>query len=297
MKREMGPAEWSLLLGLSAVWGGSFFFVEVALEDLPPLTVVLARVGLAAIALNTFILLRGERLPGSRRAWGAFLAMGALNNMIPFTLIAWSQTRIDSGLAAILNATTPLFTVLLAHWLTRDEPATAHRFAGVTVGFAGVAVLIGPAALVGSGGTALAQMAVLAAALSYGFAGIFGRRFAGLSAPVAAAGMLTASAVLMAPLALVLERPWTLAPGATTLAALAGLALVSTAFAYLLYFRLLAAAGATNLLLVTFLIPVSALALGILFLGEQPDAFAFAGMGLIGAGLVLIDGRLLRRPA
>ncbi len=299
MTPRMGRGAWLMLLLLSLLWGGSFFFAEIALRDLPPLTVVLGRVGIAALALLAFLRLAGLALPRDGRSWRGFLAMGALNNALPFGLIVWAQTHIDSGLAAILNATTPLFTVLLAHLLTRDERLTPGRLVGTLIGLAGATLLVGPAALaeLGRGGfglAALAQSAVLGAALSYGLAGIYGRRFRALPAPVAAAGMLCASTLMLLPPALVIDRPWTLAPGPLALAAVVALALLCTAAAYLLYFRILAAAGATNLLLVTFLIPVSALLLGILVLGERPQPGAFAGMTLIFAGLAAIDGRLWR---
>jgi drug/metabolite transporter (DMT)-like permease len=221
-----------------------------------------------------------------------------LNNALPFCLIVWGQTQIASGLAAILNATTPLWTVLLAHALTRDERINAEKAAGVLVGFAGVAAMIGPALLAEIGADALAQLAVLAAAVSYAFAGIYGRRFRAMGVPplVTATGQVTASTLLLLPLALAVDRPWQLAlPGPTTVAAVLGFALLSTALAYVLYFRLLASAGATNLLLVTFLIPVSAILLGALVLGERLTARQLLGMALIGAGLAAIDGRLLRR--
>jgi drug/metabolite transporter (DMT)-like permease len=290
--RRMGPAEWGMLVALSVLWGGSFFFVGVAVKELPPLTIVVLRVGLAALALHLVLRLMGHRFPTRRPVLLAFLGMGLLNNALPFTLMVWGQGHIASGLAAILNATTPLFTVLVAHVLTRDERATPAKLAGVLVGFAGVAVMIGGAAL-GSLGVALAaQAAVLAGALSYAFAGIYGRRFKAMAvSPLAtASGQVTASTLLMLPLALALERPWTL-PVPSAAAAVGGLALVSTALAYILYFRLLAAAGATNLLLVTFLIPVSAVLLGATFLGERLEPRHFAGMALIGLGLAAIDGR------
>ncbi len=296
--RTMTAGVWGLLILLSVLWGGSFFFVELALDGLGPFTLVTGRVGLGALALLIFIYATGERMPRSAGLWGAFIVMGALNNLIPFSLIAWGQVHIESGLASILNATTPLFTVLLAHFLTQDERMTPGKFAGVLFGLVGVVVLIGPDALGGVGVNALAQIAILAASLSYGCAGIFGRRFKGLSPAVAAAGMLTTSTIMVAPLALLVERPWTATPGIGALLAVVGLAVLCTAVAYLLYFRILALAGATNLLLVTFLIPVSALLLGVSLLGERPDWTAFAGMALIFVGLAAVDGRafaLIRR--
>jgi drug/metabolite transporter (DMT)-like permease len=288
----MNAAEWSLLLLLAILWGGSFFFAKVALAAFPALTLVALRTGLAAIALLAFLAVRGIALPLSLAAWGRFLVMGLLNNAIPFALINWGQTQIDSGLAAILNATTPLFTVLLAHLVTADERLTRNRVAGVALGFAGVVVMIGPASLRGLGLAGLGKLAVVAAACSYACAGLYGRRLAALPSVAAACGMLVASALVMLPVAFLVDRPTHLAAGAVIWEAVGALALFSTALAYIVYFRLLATAGATNLLLVTFLIPVSALQLGGLVLGERPDATAFAGMALIFLGLAAVDGRL-----
>ncbi|GHE20386.1 ABC transporter permease [Halomonas urumqiensis] len=277
------------------LWGGSFFFVGVAVEELGPLTIVALRVGLAALALNAMILLRGQRMPLNRGLWAAFIGMGLLNNMIPFSLIAWGQGHIASGLASILNATTPFFTILVAHFLTRDELFTPGRLAGVAIGFAGVVYMLGTEVHEGTDSRSWAQLAVLAGAVSYAFAGVFGRRFRtlGCSPLVAACGQVTASALVLLPLALVVERfwqpPWP--AGLDTWSAVFGLALFSTALAYLIYFRLLESAGATNLLLVTFLIPASAILLGIFVLGERLEWRHMIGMGLIGLGLVSIDGR------
>ncbi len=221
--------------------------------------------------------------------------MGSLNNLIPFSLIFWGQTHIESGLASILNATTPLWAVLLAHFFTSDERLTLNRFSGVLFGLFGVVLIIGPEALHGLGLNFLAHVAIVGAALSYALAGIFGKRFKGTPPLVTAAGQVTSTAILMIPLVLLVDQPWTLSmPSLHTWGALFGLALLSTAVAYIIYFRLLASAGATNLLLVTFLIPVSALLLGMTFLDESLDPNHFAGMALIGVGLATIDGRLLR---
>jgi drug/metabolite transporter (DMT)-like permease len=292
---NMGSLEWTLLIALSVLWGGTYFFAEVALQEVGPLFLVCGRVGPAALALVLMVYATGHGLPRSARLWGAFLVMGALNNLVPFSLIFWGQTRIAGGLAAILNATTPLFTVVLAHFLTRDERMTPNRLAGVVVGIVGVTVMIGPDALRELGLHLFAQLAVLGAALSYALAGIFGRRFQDLPPIESAAGQITASAALMVPLVLLLGRPWPdLALTVQTWGAILGLALLSTALAYLIYFRILARAGATNLLLVTFLIPASAIILGGSLLGERLAAQHFAGMALIGVGLAAIDGRLLR---
>ena len=295
--RTMTSAEWLMLLGLSLLWGGSFFFTGIAVRELPPLTIVALRVGGAALILFVALGILGVPMPRRRAVWAAFFGMGFLNNVVPFCLIVWGQTHIASGLASILNATTPLFTVLVAHVLTRGEKLTATRLAGVGLGLAGVMAMMGPAALQGFGTNIVAQLACLAAALSYAFAGVFGRRFKrmGIAPMATATGQVTASAVMLIPVALLVDRPWTLpSPSLATWGAVLGIAALSTALAYILYFRILSTAGATNLLLVTFLIPVSAIILGSLVLGESLDPRHFLGMALIGGGLAAIDGRLLR---
>lgn len=300
LHRSMSPLEWSLLIALSILWGGSFFFIGVAVRALPPFTLVTARVALAALVLHVVVLATGQRMPADRRVWAAFFGMGLLNNLVPFSLLVWSQTHIASGLASILNATTPIFTVIVAHFLTSDEKMTGGRLVGVAAGFAGVVLMIGPAALDGFGTHVLAQLAALGAACSYAFAGIFGRRFRRLGVPplVTATGQVTASTIMLLPIALLVDRPWTLPPpGPDVLAAMAALAVLSTALGYILYFRILATAGATNLLLVTFLIPVSAILLGVTILGERLDARHVMGMGAIAIGLAAIDGRLGRLGA
>jgi drug/metabolite transporter (DMT)-like permease len=291
VNRTMTAREWAMLLALSVLWGASFFFIGIAVQELPPLTIVVLRVGLAAAMLYATLRLLGLRLPRRTEVWAAFFGMGFLNNVVPFCLIVWGQTHIASGLAAILNATTPLFTVLVAHAFTADEKMSRNRLAGVTL-------MIGPDALGGIGSDVLAQLAVLAAAISYAFAGVFGRRFRQMGvAPMATAtGQVLASTVMLLPIVLLVDRPWTLPmPSATVWAAILGIAAFSTALGYVLYFRILATAGATNLLLVTFLIPVSAIVLGSLVLGERLGTRHFLGMALIGAGLAAIDGRLIRR--
>jgi drug/metabolite transporter (DMT)-like permease len=290
----MTAKAWFLLILLSVLWGGSFFFIELTLRDLQPLTVVWGRVVLAAIALTVFVYLQGHRMPSSPKVWREFLVMGALNNLIPFSLISWGQVYIDSSLAAILNATTPVFAVVLAHFLTADERLTVNRILGVVCGFCGVAVLVGTEVLGGLQLAGIGQFAVLLAAFFYACAGIYGGRLRRFPATIAAAGMVSGTAIMMAPLALAVERPWTARPDLTSLGALLALGLFSTAIAYLLYFHILAIAGTTNLLLVTFLIPLSALLLGVLVLGERLQWNAFAGMALIFVGLAAIDGRLIQ---
>jgi drug/metabolite transporter (DMT)-like permease len=295
-ERVIGPRDWGLMLLLSVLWGGAFFFSKLALAELPHFSVVLGRVGLAALALQLVLRFSGQRMPANWQLWARFSVMGAINNLIPFSLIFYGQTQISSGLAAILNATTPLWTVLLAHRLTRDERLTPNRLAGVLVGLAGVTIMLGPDLLGGLGANALAQLAVIGAAISYACAGIFGKGFKDSPPLVTATGQVTATALMMVPIALLIDRPWALAmPGITTWGALAGLALLSTALTLVIYFRLLARVGATNLLLVTFLNPVSALLLGTLLLGEPLTGGALVGMAGIGLGLAVLDGRLLGR--
>lgn len=284
----MSALTWSLLLALSVLWGGSFFFVGVAVAEVPPLTLVALRVGIAAALLWAAAPLLRVARP---RAWGAIAVMALLNNAVPFTLIVWAQQTLPSGLAAILNATTPLWTVLVAHALTAEERATPGRILGVLLGFAGVVAMMAGGA---AGGSLWPVLAMLGATLSYALAGVWGRRFRALGvAPMQAAlGQLSVAAALMLPLALALDRPWAMAaPSAAAMAAVLGLAALSTALAYVLYFRILAMAGAVNLLLVTFLIPVSAILLGTLVLQETLLPRHLLGMALIGAGLAAIDGR------
>lgn len=292
--RPMTHRQWGLLAFLSLLWGGSFFFNAVALAALPVLTLVAARVLLAALILALVATLAGPGLPRAPRVWAALLAMGLLNNVIPFSLIVWGQQTLASGVAAVLNATTPLFTALFAHWLTTDERLTPGRLLGALIGFCGVGVLAGPAALGSLDGAGLAQIACLGAAVSYALSGIFGRRFAriGVAPLSAAAGQLAMSSLVLVPLALLIDRPWILpAPPPSAIAAVLCIAALSTALAYVLFFRLLASAGATNIALVTLLVPVSAILLGVLFLGEALTLGEAGGMALIGLGLAAIDGR------
>ena len=290
----MSQTDRLLLILLSIVWGGSFFFVGVAVEALPPLTIVALRVSLAALALLVVVLLTGLHMPTNPKIWVAFIFMGILNNVIPFSLIVWGQTHIASGLASILNATTPMFTIVAAHFLTKDEKMINRKIIGVIIGFAGVVLMLGHEAVGGLGDSVFAQLAVLGAAISYAFAGIFGRRFAqsGIKPVVTATGQVASSSILLIPLALFYDKPFTLPmPGFEIWLAIFGLALISTAFAYILYFRILSTAGATNLLLVTLLIPVSAILLGTAVLGEQLELKHMLGMGVISIGLLVIDGR------
>ena len=290
---SMKPSEWAMLVLLSVFWGGSFFFTEIALRGFEPFTIVFLRVVLAAIILLGVVYLSGQRMPSSLKVWGAYLVMGALNNAIPFSLIVWGQTHIDSGVASILNATTPIFTVLLAHFLTTDERLTIRKSLGVINGFFGVYVMMQPELKDGFTWRGLGLIAVLGAAICYSFAGIFGKRFKQTTPLVNSAGMLACSSIIMLPLVLMTGALNSSQPSISNLAAILGLATISTVLAYLLYFRILSSAGATNVLLVTFLIPVSALLLGIGVLGEIIHVMEYAGMGCIFIGLIVIDGRVL----
>ena len=296
INHRMNASEWLSLILLSVLWGGSFFFAGILIKTLPPFTIVLLRVGLAAMILNALVKTLGMRMPGDGRAWRAFFAMGLLNNAVPFCLVVWGQSHIASGLAAILNATTPISTVIVAHLLTPDEKMTRNRLLGVAIGVFGVVILIGPDSLQGLGTNVWAQAAVLAAAVFYAFAGVYGRRFRamGIDPILTATGQLTASALVLFPIAMLVDHPWTLPmPTLPVWGAIAGSTVLSTALGYVLYFRILATAGATNLLLVTLLIPVSAIVMGTFGLGERLEPRHFAGLALIGAGLAAIDGRLL----
>jgi len=294
--KQMGRQDWVQLFFLSILWGGSFFFSKVALVELKPFTVVFGRVFIAAIALNIVVRATGHRLPTSLKMWVSFFVMGVLNNLLPFSLIFWGQTQISSSLASILNATTPVWAVLLAHFLTTDERLTPNRISGVIFGMIGVLFMIGFDALQGLGSDVIAQLAVVGAALSYACAGIYGKRFKETPAVVTATGQITGTTLMMIPIVIIFDKPWLLPmPGSNAWEALLGLALLSTALAYIIYFRLLSSAGATNLLLVTFLIPVSAILLGTIILGEQLDIQYFVGMGFISLGLIAIDGRLFEK--
>jgi drug/metabolite transporter (DMT)-like permease len=282
----MKAIDWILLWTLSLLWGGSFLFNELALAGLPPLSIVWGRVALAAALLVLVVRLSGQGLP-PRRVWPALAVMGVLNNLVPFTLFVLAQGQITGALASVLNATTPLFTVLIAHLATVDERLTPVKAAGVGLGFAGVAAMMAGEDL---GGELPAMLACLGAAVSYAVAGVWGRRFrhAGVTSLQTAFGVVTASSILLTPVWLVVDRPWALGwPGWSPVLAVIGLASLSSALAYLIYFRILARAGAVAISLVTFLIPFSAAGLGWLVLGERLEARHLLGLALILVGLAL----------
>ena len=291
----MNPTEWGLLVLLSVLWGGAYFCVGVAVVELPPLTVVLARVGIAAAILLAVTLFLGHSLPRTLSAWTPFLVMGLLNNAVPFSFLTAGQTIVSVGLAAIINGMTPLFTALVMASF-REERLTALRAVGVLLGVAGVILIsrldaaVADARLLGIG-------LCLAATLSYGFAALWGRRHLADTPPLKSATcQLLSSTLVMAVVVAIVDRPWTLPmPGAEIWMALGGLALFGTAIAYVVFFEILTRAGASNVMLVTLLMPVTALLLGNLFLAEPIVLRELAGAATIGLGLLFIDGRLPRR--
>lgn len=295
---QMTLKDWSMLISLSILWGGSFFFIGVAVDGLPPLTIVTLRVGIAALVLWAVLLFSGQLAPRSAEAWRAFFIMGFLNNVVPFALIVWGQIYIASGLASILNATTPMFTIVIAGLFLADERITGKKLLGVIIGFTGVTVLMGPSVLQELGTETLAQLAILGAAVFYGFSTTYGRRFQamGLSPLQASAGQLSAATLMLIPLMLLFEQPAQLPnPGIEVWLAVICLGLFSTALAFILFFNILSSVGATNVSLVTLLVPVTAILLGWLILDERLNSEHFLGMLIIGLGLAVIDGRLWAR--
>jgi drug/metabolite transporter (DMT)-like permease len=296
IRTQMNRGDWLILLLLAVIWGGAFFFIGVAVRHVPPVTYVWLRVTIAAAAMWAYVRFKGESVQLPRQVWASMLLLAFLNNALPFTLFGWGQTHIASGLASILNATTPIWGVVVAHFLTHDERMTPRKIAGVLLGFGGVATMIGPALLSNIGTSGVAELACVAAALSYALAAVWARRFRkqGISPLSVTTGQLTAAAVMMLPMSMIVDRPWTHAfPPVSALAAITALALFCTAFGYVLYFRLIATSGATNALLVTLLVPPVAILLGGLFLGESLAPQDFVGLALIAFGLAAIDGRAL----
>lgn len=302
---QMGLKEWSMLGFLAVLWGASFFAIEIAVTELPPVTIVNIRVGLAALVLYGYLRIAGIAPPFKGRpdkalVLLAFVLMAIFNNIIPATLIVWGQTHITSSLASILNATMPLFTVFMAHFFVSGERLSLNRLAGVLVGFFGVVFIVGPYALEGMLSGVAGQVAILGAAFSYSIAVVIGRRFVrlGIKPVQMALGQAGTAAIILLPVTLIYDKAYLLrVPSWHVIAALVSLATLSTAFAYLLYFRLIAEAGATNASLVTLLIPVVATSLGVSFLGEVFEPAHGIGLLLIAFGLMLIDGRLgKRRP-
>jgi len=296
IRLQMNGRDWLILGILAVIWGGAFFFIGVAVRHVPPLTYVWLRLTIAAAAMWGYLFFKGHKLGLPKQVWGSILLLALLNNALPFTLFGWGQTHIASGLASILNATTPIWGVLVAHFLTHDERMTPRKIAGVLLGFGGVATMIGPSLLASLGTSALAQVACVTASLSYALAAVWARRFRrmGVSPLSVTTGQLTAGALMMLPLSILVDQPWTHPfPPLTAWGAIVALALFCTAFGYVLYFRLIETSGATNALLVTLLVPPVAIVLGALFLNETLAVQDFLGLGLIALGLAAIDGRVL----
>lgn len=289
----MNLRNWLLLILLSVLWGATFFFVAVALPEVPPLTLVLTRCVIAATALIPILLLLGFTFPSGRTAWRDFAGMAVLNNIIPFTLIFYGQKVVPSGIAAVFNATTPLMSLLVMRFVA-GEGWTANKLSGVLIGLTGVAILVGLDALSGTSvAMAAGMLAILGGALSYGFSGLWGRRLKTYPAPISAASQLLCSSILMLPIAAVSDRFWTLPmPSQGALLAILALGILSTAIAYILFFEIMRSAGALNVMLVTLLIPFTSIALGALYLGETLSARQMAGATVIGLSLLVIDGRL-----
>jgi drug/metabolite transporter (DMT)-like permease len=293
----ISSAVWGMLILLGAIWGGSFFFARIAVAEINPFVLVLERVAIAAVALQLYLPVAGPSFAQAMPYAGRFFGLALLNNVIPFSLIFLGQTQMGAGLASVLNATTPFWTLIVAQFLTADEKLSANKLAGIALGVIGTAVMVGPGVVAGLGGPVWAKFALIGASLSYAFALIYSRRmFTGVARELIATGQLTASTIIMAPIILIAFGANTTYVGSMpVVSAVLALALLSTAFAYILFFRIIAAAGATNASLVTLIVPVFAMLLGIAFLGEHLELFEILGMLLIGVGLIVIDGRFLRR--
>jgi drug/metabolite transporter (DMT)-like permease len=295
---SMSGRDWTLILLLSLIWGGAFFLNALGLRGFPTNSLVFVRMAVAVVPLLLVIRLTGESLPRGWLAWRGLALLGALNIVVPFILFTWAQTMLASGLASVLNATTPLWGIVVAHFLTDTEKATPTRVAGVLLGVIGVGVMMLPSFSGGVTDQSLALIACLAATLCYALSSIVALRLntGGMTPLSLTTGQLLVAAIIMLPIMLVVDQPWTLPmPSTETILAVLALALVSTSLAYWLYFKVLESAGASNSLLITFLMPVTAILLGIVFLGEQMTTTQLGGMALIAAGLLVMDGRVLGR--
>ncbi|KQZ81452.1 ABC transporter permease [Mesorhizobium sp. Root157] len=292
----MALKDWAQLLLLGAIWGGSFFFARISVAEVHPIVLVLFRVAIAAAALQLYLAVRGPSFRLAFKHTSLFFLLALANNVIPFSLIFAGQTELGAGLASVLNATTPFWTLIVANFFTVDERLSLSKVAGIALGIAGTAIMIGPGLMAGLDGSVWAKFALVGASFSYAVALMVARRFKDVPSPVVATGQLTASTIIMIPVVLVVHGPDGLFSASLPVwAAVLGLALLSTAVAYILYFNIIASAGATNASLVTLIVPVSAILLGVTFLGEHLELFEIAGMVVIALGLVTIDGRLLHK--
>ena len=290
MQQQRTLRDWALLLSLVAMWGSSFMFNKIAIGSVPPATVVAARLALGAITLLAIVYARGARLPPPGRIWAAYALLALVGNALPFYLIAWGQQFVDSALAGILIAAMPLATLVLAHFVVQGERMTLNRSAGFALGFAGIVLLMEPAAVAGLGGATieiLAQLAVLCGALCYSANSVLARLTVKTDFLSAATGTLLVAALLMLPIALVYETPWRLEPSAASVASIVWLGVGPTAVATICYFALISAAGPTFMSLVNYLSPAVAVFLGVTLLGEKPGVIAYTGLGMILLGIGL----------
>ncbi len=285
-----------ILVLLGSIWGASYLFIKVGGETIPPITFVLGRVAFAGVTLFVIMLARRERMPALREpVWRWLAAMGLLNSVIPYTLITWGETRVSSGVAAILVGTMPIFTVLLAHWLTEDEKLSSMKVAGMLLGFLGVVVLFLPDLAQGATFNLVGGLAIVLAAVSYAFASIQARKhLRGFSHTMVALGQMIVATLILMPMSLLVDQPWTLQPSLLSIASLLTLAIVGTALAYLMYYWLIENMGATRTSLVTYISPVIAVFLGVIVLNEPLDWTVFVGLAGIIAGVVLVT--LKRSP-
>lgn len=278
-------ADIACLLVLATLWGGSYSFIKLGVETIPPITLIAARTLIAGAILIAVIRWRGLSLPRDPVIWRRFLIQACLNSAVPFTLIAWAETSVDAGLAVILNAGSPIFAFLISLLLFRTEAAAGRKLIGVVAGLLGVCLIVGMEALSGFGRELWAQLALVAAAACYGGAALFGRNFKGLDPIMPACGSLICGAVILIPFSLIIDRPWTLAPSATSIQALLALSVFSTALAFILYFRLIDRIGTVGTTSVAYLRVPTGVAIGVLFLGERLSPTAWVGLALVILGV------------
>jgi drug/metabolite transporter (DMT)-like permease len=284
--RHLGvTVEFALLLLLAALWGASYAFIKLGVATIPPVTLIAARTAIAGVLLLAIMRWRGLRMPQDAATWRRFLFQACLNSVIPWTLIAWGERSLDAGLATILNSTSPIFTFFLTLAITRHEALTSQKLFGVLAGMAGICLIVGVQALAGLGEQFAAQVAIVVATICYAGGAIFSRGFKGLDPMVPAAGSLLSGAAILLPLSLVVDRPWTLAPSISSVLALLGLAVFSTAFAFVIYFRLIQTLGSVGTTAQAYLRVPIGVALGVLFLGETLSATAWIGLGCVVAGV------------